>query len=295
MTLKDTDPGVIVQAPGDSPGRMIAVARESHNISPADLAIRLRLDVKVVKALERDDFESLPASMFVKGYLRSIAKELGIDAAKILDAYALHASEEPPALADFSSRPPAQIGINSAIIKFATYSLITILLVLIASWWRSNYAGLTQERSTLPAEEIPVNEDAAEPLPYDFAIVEHDDSTWQAPQPEYTAADTDAPQEASAGAMPEPMLGEHTVRITTTSEAWIEIYDRAGARLYFGMAKAPRPVEVTGYDYYRLVLGNTDSIELQVDGDRVDLGPYSVQGVAQLELGVIGGTAAATE
>ena len=47
--------------------------------------------------------------------------------------------------------------------------------------------------------------------------------------------------------------------------------------------------------YYRLVLGNTDSIELQFDGERVDLAPHSIQGVARLELGAIGGTTTATE
>ena len=115
MLAKNVEPGSAENIPVESPGRLIAAAREAHSINPGDLAARLRLDTKIIKALERDDFENLPAPTFVKGYIRSIANELDIDATLILEAYAAHASLEPPTLADFSSRAPDQVGINSTI------------------------------------------------------------------------------------------------------------------------------------------------------------------------------------
>jgi len=295
MTLKDTDPGVTAYNSSDSPGRMIAHARESHNISAADLANRLRLDPKIIRAIERDDYESLPSATFVKGYMRSIAKELDMDAARVLDAYSLHASTEPPKLADFSSRPPPQIGVNSTIIKFATYALITVLAVLIGLWWRSNYTGTTNGDVARVPADVEFDDGAPQPLPYDFQIVEHDDSTWQSPPPDPSGQepiDSDETQNTTQDAM---QAGAHALRISTTSEAWVEIYDREGARLYFGMANSDRPVSVGGHDYYRLVLGNTDSVELQMDGQPVDLAPYSTQGVAQLELGTAGAEPEAVE
>ena len=101
---KDTDAEAQAHAAADSPGRMIARAREAASISASDLAVRLRLDTRIVKALERDDFENLPAPMFVKGYIRSIAKELGTDAEAVLSAYELQTSVEPPSLAPYRSR-----------------------------------------------------------------------------------------------------------------------------------------------------------------------------------------------
>ena len=120
--------------PVASPGRLVAAAREARSINPADLAARLRLDTKIIKALERDDFENLPAPTFVKGYIRSIANELDVDAEPILESYAAHVSYDPPTLADFSSRAPEQVGINSTIIKVVTYALIATLILLIILW-----------------------------------------------------------------------------------------------------------------------------------------------------------------
>ncbi len=271
----------------ESPGRMIARAREAASISPADLALRLRLDTRVVKALERDDFENLPAPMFVKGYIRSIAKELNIDADSILSAYESHTSVEPPSLADFSSRAPDQVGINSTSIKVVTYGLVALLIVLIALWARTNFRDDGASQSLSQPDPLM---DAATPLPYSFAVVEHEDRTWRntvppepANEPGSDTQPTTTPDDASGP--PVPTTAGHNLSVTTDSEAWVEIYARDGARLYFGMARAGKAVELVDQPYFRLILGNTDSITLTFDGATVDLGPYSTQGVAQFELG----------
>lgn len=285
---KDIDNETHAHPVDESPGRMVAKAREAASISAADLALRLRLDTRVVKALERDDFENLPAPMFVKGYIRSIAKELGVDAQAILTAYESHTSVEPPSLADFSSRAPDQVGINSTSIKIVTYGLVALLIVLIALWGRSNFPdGETQPS---PQSQSDPYTDAAPPLPYSFDVVEHETQGWQnvappepvaAPDVESTTEFVDAEASPQSGSAPDA----HDISVETDSEAWVEIYADDGTRLYFGMARAGRAIELSGQSYFRLILGNTDSISLRFDGELVDLGPYARQGVAQLELG----------
>lgn len=289
MSLKNTDPGASALNPVESPGRLIAAARESHSIGPADLAVRLRLDAKIVKALERDDFENLPEPTFVKGYIRSIAKELGIDAAPILEAYAAHASLDPPTLADFSSRAPEQVGINSTIIKAVTYVLAASLILLMALWWRSAYENNTAESARGAAPGAAADSAPATPLSYSYTTIEHDEPGWRVPSPkepfsEVSETDPTAEQlEETEPAAPGDMPGR--ISITTTSEAWLEIYDGAGGRLYYGMAKADKAVEIAGQTYYRFVIGNSESVTLSFNGETVDLAPYSEEGVAQFELG----------
>ena len=273
----------------ESPGRMVAKAREAASISAPDLALRLRLDTRVIKALERDDFENLPAPMFVKGYIRSIAKELNVDSESILAAYESHTSVEPPSLADFSSRAPDQVGINSTSIKIVTYGLAALLVILIALWGRANFRdGETLQSPASPADPYV---DAATPLPYSFDIVEHETPGWQnvappAPVAETDAASTTEPVDVAALAAPaSAAMDTHTLSVETDSEAWVEIYAHDDTRLYFGMARAGRTVELAEQPYFRLILGNTDSISLRFDGELVDLRPYARQGVAQLELG----------
>lgn len=289
MTSKNTEAGVAAISSVESPGRMLAAARESHSLSPADLAVRLRLDTKIVMALERDDFENLPAPTFIKGYIRSIAKELNINPQTVLETYAAHAVIEPPALADFSSRAPTQIGVNSTIIKAITYGLAVLLIVLIVSWWQSNYQNGGFGNETGKGDEIALASTATL-LSYSYPIVEHAQG-WRVATPDITVQKRDSePAEMfpSNEVIAAPQTGQ-SLSISTTSEAWIEIYDASGDKLYYGLAKNNKPIEIDGSAYYRLILGNTGSITLYHNGDDVDIGPHSQDGVAQLELGITPG------
>ncbi len=284
MSSKNTESGVAAISSVESPGRILAAARESQSLSPADLAGRLRLDTKIVMALERDDFENLPAPTFIKGYIRSIAKELDIDPQTILETYEAHAMIEPPALADFSSRAPEQVGINSTIIRAITYSLAVLLIVLIALWWRSNYQNGSSGNDTMSRDEIAV-ESKAEPLSYTYPIVEHGQGWRVAAQDSAVQEDDNEPGEIVPSIEVNSDLQAQDLSISTTSEAWVEVYDANDNRLYVGLAKNNKPVEINGGNYYRLILGNTSSITLRLNGKEIDLDPHSQEGVAQLELG----------
>ncbi len=150
-------------------GAMLKRAREAANISAADIAARTRLELKVVEALEREDYLSLAAAAFVKGYIRSIARELNIDSAPILAQYIQQAQIEDPALADFSSRSPVQITSSSALIRTISLVLVAIVLALVALWWQHNYkapAEPTEALTEIPAPgEIKALETGPQPAP----------------------------------------------------------------------------------------------------------------------------------
>ena len=287
MTSVNADAGISTLDSANSPGRLIAAARESKSIGSADLAARLRLDGKIIKALERDDFENLPSPTFIKGYIRSISKELGVDADPILEAYAAHGSIEPAALADFSSRVPEQVGIDSTIVKVVTYALSASLVVLIVLWWRSTYQN---GGTTTPDELEKVTADLgkAAPLPYAYEVVEHDNKGWRvAPPAGRSAAETVVPAEMPANEE-DPLLvaraGVGVLHIATDSKAWVEVYNGAGDKLYYDMVRVDAAIEITGHTVYRLIVGNSGSVTIRLNGDSVDLEPHSFQGVARLEL-----------
>ncbi|MFT4563194.1 MAG: cytoskeleton protein RodZ [Gammaproteobacteria bacterium] len=288
--------------PKSSPGRLIAQARDAHSLSPGALAARLRLDPKVIQALERDDFGNLPAPMFVKGYIRSIAKELNLDAEIVLNAYDGLAAVEPPALADFTSRAPVQVGVNSTVIKGVTLGLIGLLVVLVVIWWQSQ--GDIEETVT---EEQNLRDDSIDLLVYPDVEASLDLPGWPPDlrQEDFAQGDFESESEANftaetvaqndavgtqvdaddeAGEQDLPP-GSQQLVVKTKSEAWVEIYAADGSALYFGLAKADKPIELDGHPYYRLIVGNTDSINLQHAAKDIDIKSLAVEGVAQFELG----------
>ena len=67
-----------------SAGALLREAREARGLSQADLARTLNLQVRIVEALERDDDSQLPGPAFVRGYLRSYARLMGMDPEPLL-------------------------------------------------------------------------------------------------------------------------------------------------------------------------------------------------------------------
>jgi cytoskeletal protein RodZ len=59
-------------------GRWLRSEREHRAISLAELAQTTRIPLRTLRALEDDRKEELPGEVFVRGFVRSIAKALGI-------------------------------------------------------------------------------------------------------------------------------------------------------------------------------------------------------------------------
>jgi len=62
-----------------SVGEVLQAERLAQKMSLTDLAALSRVKVDLLKALEANNFEALPAAVFVKGYIRAYARLLGFD------------------------------------------------------------------------------------------------------------------------------------------------------------------------------------------------------------------------
>ena len=115
------------------PGQRLRTARESLGVSPREVADALNLPLRVITALETDDYEGMPPSVFSRGYLRSYARLLELDAEALLAAYPevqsrAEATGEMVAVAA-SPRPELlrAVGVGAAVVV-----VITIAVILLA-------------------------------------------------------------------------------------------------------------------------------------------------------------------
>ena len=68
-------------------GALLAKVREHKGMSLRDVGDATRISARYLEAIEQDDFEHLPSSTFVKGYLREMARTLGLDEAALVRGY----------------------------------------------------------------------------------------------------------------------------------------------------------------------------------------------------------------
>lgn len=79
-----------------SPGARLSAARKERKLPLEVVADELKLDVRMVEALERDDKAVLPAAIFVQGYLRRYARLMGLPEDELVRDYTESTDEPPP-------------------------------------------------------------------------------------------------------------------------------------------------------------------------------------------------------
>jgi cytoskeleton protein RodZ len=247
------------QAATELPGARLALARERLGLSVAQVAAKLRLDVRTVSALETGEYAKVGAAVFVRGFLRRYAELVGEPTLEI-DSLYTHQPDAAviPDLAKTSlhrldaAAQRRALGVAPALIAAA------VLGVVAAVWWAMR-VGTADSPATVegPAEVLHLSAPA---------------SALPASPPAGAAQGGAAPGASDAGS--DALLASlphKSVQLTFSGECWAEVYDARGWRLYFGFGHAGTTQELSGVPPFRLVLGNVEAVAVAVEGTPVEL------------------------
>ena len=131
------DPGLTEMTSG--PGYRLRQARERKGLDVAEVSDRLHLPLRLVNAIENDDYADLPGTVFTQGYLRNYARLVGESPDVILKMYSAvrPRDEHKPALRQFQLPMKAnQVNSSHGLVKTMTWLIIIALLILLVVWWR---------------------------------------------------------------------------------------------------------------------------------------------------------------
>lgn len=286
------------------PNTRLREVREAKHLTIDAVATSLHLEPRIISALESAAYDQLPAPAYVRGYIRNYAALLGIDPARLIDAYNAEAEDAPP-LRGASSRPAAQARSTDRPVKFMTYLITATLAVLLGLWLYSEYRNqlsmdsLVYEQSQTDAAGTGsgVNgANAAYNLGYTYPVIHHP-ATPEPPPPAYAEPETGASLDAAtsagelasspsgdAAAAVEPAPAAGDLVLKPDAECWVEIYDADGRRLHYGLRHAGDVVSVTGRRPYRVTLGNATEVHASFAGRELDFNAYITDGVARFSV-----------
>lgn len=71
----------------ETPGLMLKREREARGLTLSELAKVTRIPEASLMSIENNNFDDLPAEVFVRGFLRNYARQLSIPADEIMQAY----------------------------------------------------------------------------------------------------------------------------------------------------------------------------------------------------------------
>ena len=124
-------------APEEDIGATLRDAREAAGFSTADVAERMRLSRHHIENLEAERFEHFPVSVFLRGYLTSYARLVGVEAGPLLEAYDRRGFGPPQLHSQDTARAPARG--SEFTVTVTTIIVIAVLIVLSALWWRDQW------------------------------------------------------------------------------------------------------------------------------------------------------------
>lgn len=84
-------------------GTELQQARERAHLSLHDLSARTKIRAALLSAIEREEFDRLPAGLLTRGFLRAYAREVGLDPESVVRQYV--AEFEPDRLPHVETRP----------------------------------------------------------------------------------------------------------------------------------------------------------------------------------------------
>jgi cytoskeleton protein RodZ len=75
-------------------GATLQRARQANRLTLEQLSRTTKISVSNLRALEANDFERLPASIYTRGFLRAYAREVGLDPEETVEQYLQQVEEE---------------------------------------------------------------------------------------------------------------------------------------------------------------------------------------------------------
>lgn len=90
-------------------GEFLRQHREAQGITLEELQARTKIRIKYLEAIEAGDYAVIPGEVYLRGFIRSVAKELGIDQQEAMDLYYQESrpASESVAQPAVTSQPPA--------------------------------------------------------------------------------------------------------------------------------------------------------------------------------------------
>lgn len=299
--LLEEDPGSI--------GQRLRAARERRGWSCEDVGSRLKLQSRLIRRIEEDDYSGIAHAVYLRGYLTSYARLMEIPlllADKVVEE---HGEQAPLVSTGRVSRSRYLLDRYSV---SATYLILTALVVGPAVWL-ATHGGLEQnlartvmldgptetreapvpsiseDTSAADNEASSVLDDGAAPSPVVSQLASSENPVAEDAQPIIASMAPFGAAQASKPVVVPPtaaslVSGKHSMVLKLSQSSWVEVTTASGEKLEYGLLEAGVERSYSSDGAISVRIGNAQGAEIVADGKSVDLSPFRRANVASLRV-----------
>lgn len=296
-------------------GAKLRTARQSKGLSVEDVALQMKLQPRYVVALEAGDLSALPEQTFVRGYVKTYARLVDLDAEVLLGAFAPVEIRAPIPLPDLG-RQPGAVKVNRRHPRTSTFRsgarhrhwFAAGLLAIVAGGWAvwlgrdesargvvtdvlavlssANMSAVTGDKSALTTE-VPLP--AVSPTAVD--VVEQAaglSATASATEsiPVSASASTSGTDTSAGMASPEILdVPSQGLYLVFRGTSWVEVRDTDNAVLLTRLVPPDTTLTLDGKPPLTITLGDASGVTLWYNGEPVAINRFSRAGVARVIVG----------
>lgn len=287
------------------PGELLSKARKKKGLSKAEISKRLNLSPKVIDALETDQYTDQIPDAFLRGYLRTYARAVGVNEDEVIALYSQHTGLEVVTSYYVPSEdvPPIRIPLKDRILMHKLPVIVAVILIVLLSLLgialmqdrdepldeTSSEAVVTvqedAEMSSRTEQNPPVETQAISGQTAESVIEEvNDDSMEQEAAGDSLNAETDETS-LPQGFIDTPVLNDAELEFTFIDDCWVQVTDSNDEVMAVGLKSAGRRFTVSGVPPISIVLGKPRAVSLQYNNQLVDLSIYPANQTARFTLG----------
>ena len=248
-------------------GLQLKHAREKLGLKVSDAAARLKLPVEVIEALELENWGKLGAAIYVRSYLGSYIKLLGLPGS-LANEFNIRTSEMPAM--KILSEKPVRRDIDktlSTLGYFAITGVIVASLIMIAM----HFQPPNKRTETMPLDVQSQTQTATLP------------TTAQPTLPAEAQAAHQAPVMASMAPLT-TSVGSSAWEIRVNADSWVEITDTAGKRIESSIVSAGAVKQYNADQLASVTIGNADQVQVLRNGQAVDFSAFKQDNVARFKI-----------
>jgi cytoskeleton protein RodZ len=288
-------------------GDVLRHSRKKRGWTLAMLAEAIKVRPEILAAIETGETGHIP-SVYLKGYIRSYARQMGVAQDSIEQQIADARGVDPVVQPVFKEGLPRKPG--DRWFKASSYVMASAVVIALV-WQFTNEAvrfsqgdpllrpAQSDGSPSLPAQagensnDVPSNSATAAPAKTHMRA-----SIASMNMAEDQAGSTSRPlvaegawaaignRDAAAVGNQAPVpVGAMALEIITSADSWVEIVDRNGEKIEMDLLRAGSRRTYNGAAPFHLLLGRASSVELFHYGEKVDLAPHTRGNVARLTLG----------
>jgi cytoskeleton protein RodZ len=148
----------------DTFGESLKREREMRGVTLEEISAATRIATRFLQAIENESWDQLPGGVFNRGFVRAVARYLGLDEENIVAEYTLAVGDRQP-VPVWTGSPPAVAPEQPWLAWIIT--LVVIVLLLVGGWFGTKraLAWLAARRATRAAAVVAAASPSTSPAP----------------------------------------------------------------------------------------------------------------------------------